>query len=272
MIKDVRQPTYEPFRARLTESGLSVEDSSVLCLEYTHTGGDWSEIRRRALQENLLGKGSQARTDKLLRAVERRVLNASPPLNRPLAVAQFLGGDVPAAAKVQLLFVLAVAEDVALAAAYRELVVPLLNGAAREAPSKPEILQFLERVAQTRPEVGRWKGPTRTRWAEGFRLVLREAGLLTGGLGKGEVLQAPVIRAETVSLLCHAIADSGLSGWVVLRHELLRLLLLTDADAVRAARMLQDRGWWTFSQNDALVEFRRNHRSLEEWLDHVLGR
>jgi hypothetical protein len=57
----------------------------------------------------------------------------------------------------------------------------------------------------------------------------------------------------------------------VLRHDILTLLLPTDADAVRAARTLHDRGWWTFTQSDAFIEFRRNHASLPEWLDHALG-
>jgi hypothetical protein len=270
MTRDAPPSGVEPFRARLTEAGLAVEDSSILCLEFTRTG-DWSEVRRRALRENLLAKGSQARIEKLLRAVERRVVHATPPLDRPVALARFLGADVPTAAKARLLFVLAVAADAALAAGYRELVVPSLNGAARRAPSKPEILYFLEEAAQTRAEVARWKGPTRTRWAEGFRLVLREVGVLTTPFGGREVLQAPVIRAETVSLLCHAIADAGISGWAILRHEVLRPLLPTDADATRAARALHDRGWWDFTQNDALVEFRRKQASLEDWLNHVLG-
>lgn len=271
MIEDTTPSTSGPFRARLTEVGLAVDDSSALCLEYTRTH-DWAEVRRRALQENLLGKGSQARIDKLWRAVERRVLRAAPPLDCPASMARFLASEVPAAAKAQLFFVLTVAEDAALLAAYRELVAPSLNGAARQAPAKPDILHFLEDEARTRPEVARWTVPTRTRWAEGFRLVLREAGLLTTAFGKQLVLQSPVVRAETASLLCHAIADAGISGWAILRHQVMRPLLLTDADAVRAARTLQDRGWWNFTQNDALVEFKRNHRSLEEWLDHVLGR
>jgi hypothetical protein len=258
------------YRARLTETGLAIDDSSVLCAEYRRTK-EWSEVRRRALEENLLSKGSQARIEKLLRAVERRVLFAAPPLDCPVSVARFLAAAVPSAAKAQLLFVLALGEDIALSAAYRALVTPALNGSARRAPATTDILRFLEESASTHPEVACWTEATRRRWAEGLRLVLREAGLLTS-FGNQEVLQAPVPRAETVSLLCHAVADSGTSGWAILRHEVLRRLLLTDADAVRAARALQDRGWWTFTQNDALVEFRRNHASLGEWLDHALGR
>jgi hypothetical protein len=220
----------------------------------------------------LLAKGSQARIEKLLRAVERRVLHGAPPLDCPALLARFLAAEVPTAAKAQLFFVLTVAEDTALATAYRELVSPSLNGAARRAPAKPEILHFLEVAARTRPEVARWTVPTRTRWAEGFRLVLREAGLLTTGFGNQEVLQPPVPRPETVSFLCHAVADAGISGWSILRHEVLQTLLLTDAGAIRAARTLRDYGWWDFTQSDTLVEFRRNHTSLEEWLDHVLGR
>lgn len=269
MAETFPQPTPEPFRARLTEVGLAVEDSSTLCLEYTRTK-DWAEVRRRALQDNLLGKGSQARIEKLLRAVERRVLSAAPPLACPFSLARFLAADLPTAARSQLLFVLTVAEDIALAAAYNKLVVPALNGGARRVPTQADILGFLEEAAHSRPEVASWTVPTRKRWAQGFRLVLREAGLRATGIGQ-EMLQPPVVRAETVSFLCHALADAGFSGWTILRHEVLRPLLSSNSDSVRAARALQDRGWWSFTQNDALVEFRRQHASLEEWLDHALG-
>src|SRR5262249_356582 len=153
-----------------TEVGLALDDSVVLCEEYQRTR-DWTEVRRRALKENLLAKGSQARIEKLLRAVERRVLQAAPPLNCPDSLARFLSADIPSAGKAQLLFVLTAADDVALATAYNELVVRGLSGVARSAPGNPEVFRFLEEVARTRPEVARWKPQTRTRWAEGFRLV-----------------------------------------------------------------------------------------------------
>src|SRR5947209_1456894 len=104
----MKAPKSQPalFRARLTEAGLAVDDTAALCQEYAQTT-DWREVRRRALQENLLGKGSQARIAKLLRAMQRRILQASPPLNRPLPLARFLSSGFSHAAKAQLLFVLA---------------------------------------------------------------------------------------------------------------------------------------------------------------------
>jgi hypothetical protein len=258
------------FHARLTEAGLAVEDSSLLCREYAQTG-DWQEVRRRALEENLLSKGSQARISKLLRVVERRVIQAGPPLSCPPLLARFLASRAPGAAKAQLLFVLAVREDAALAEAYGTLVVPALTGSARRAPTKPDIFGFLEQATRSRPEVVRWTQPTRLRWAEGFRLVLREVGMMRGSSRNHEAVQPPVVREETVCFLCHAVADRGVSGWPILRHDVLRLLLPTEGEAIRAARTLQDRGWWTFAQNGALVEFRRHHTSLEDWINNVLG-
>jgi Putative inner membrane protein (DUF1819) len=242
----------------------------VLCSEFVPTN-DWKEVRRKARRENLLGKGSQARTDKLLRAVERRVIRAEPPLPCPRVLARYLAANVSDAAKVQLLFVLAAWEDTALREAYRRLVVPPLTGASRRVPGKPQILEFLEEEGRARPEVAKWTSQTRLRWAEGFRLVLREGGLIAGRTGDQEALQQPVPREETICLLCHGVADSGVSGWGILRHEVLKVLLVSDADAVRAARALHNRGWWTFSQSDAFIEFRRNNPSAQDWVDHVLG-
>jgi len=258
------------FRARLTEAGLAVEDSIALCAEFIQRN-DWQEVRRKARRENLLGKGSQARTDKLLRAVERRIIRAEPPLPCPQLLARYLASKVSDTAKAQLLFVLAAWEDVALSEAYRRLVVPSLVGASRRVPGKVQILELLEQEAQTRPEVANWGHPTRLRWAEGFRLVLRESGMIAGATLDQESLRQPVLREETVCLLCHGVADSGVSGGAILRHGVLSLLVLTEADAVRAARALDNHGWWTFSQNGALIEFRRNNPSGQEWVDHVLG-
>ncbi len=117
------------YQARLTETGLAVEDSIVLCAEYSATK-DWDEVRSKALKENLLGKGSRSRILKLIRAVERRVLHAAPPLDHPIAISRFLAADgkVPTTAKAQLLFVLAVLEDIALGEAFRTLVLPGVVG------------------------------------------------------------------------------------------------------------------------------------------------
>jgi Putative inner membrane protein (DUF1819) len=268
MNRQKSQPTG--FRARLTEAGLAVEDSSHLCLEYVKTQ-DWKEVRRRAVRENLLDKGSEARITKLLRAVERRVIGAMPPLPCPRLVARFLASNVSDAAKAQLLFVLATREDVALAEAYQRLVLPHLQSGSRKVPAKLEILAFLEEAAQTRPEVAKWTNQTRLRWAEGFRLVLREVGVMTESASNHEALNLPTIRVEAVCFLCHAVAGTGITGWAILRHEIMKLLLPNDADAVRAARSMQDRGWWTFAQNNEFVEFRRSQPSLEDWMNHALG-
>src|SRR5262249_45304419 len=102
----------------------------------------------------------------------------------PRLLARFLGSKRMAdAAKAQLLFVLTAREDAALAEGYRRLIVSALTGVSRRVPAKAEIVGFLKEVAQARPQVTRWTDPTRLRWAEGFRLVLREAGFLITGPG-----------------------------------------------------------------------------------------
>jgi len=252
---------------------LAVEDSIVLCAAYRSTR-DWGEVKSKALKENLLGKRSRSRISKLLGAVERRIVHASPPLDRPVAVARFLAAEskVPAAAKAQLLFVLAVNDDIALGDAFRTLVIPMAIGAASRVLPKDEILHFLRNAAENRPEVARWTEQTRAQWVQGFRLVLREAGFVasTDKSAPAEI-RPPVVRDEVVSFLAHAIADAGVSGWPILRHDTMKNLLFSETDALRAARALSDRGWWSYAQSDRIMEFRRNHASLEEWLDHGLG-
>src|SRR5437867_492719 len=84
------------YQARLTETGLAVEDSIALCEAYLATR-DWSVVRSQALSENLLAKGSQSRISKLLRAVERRVIHPPAPLDCPLSIARFLTARIPEA-------------------------------------------------------------------------------------------------------------------------------------------------------------------------------
>ena len=261
------------YQARLTETGLAVEDTIALCAAYSATK-DWDEVRSKALKENLLGKGSRSRILKLIGAVERRVVQAAPPLDRPIAISRFLAADakVPTAAKTQLLFVLAVLEDIALGDAFRTLVLPGVVGTGSRSLSADDICRFLSRVAETRSEVARWTEQTRSRWAQGLRLVLREAGFVGSADHSGPIsLRLPVVRDEVIALLCHAVAKGGISGWPILRHDPLNILLFTESDALRAARALNNRGWWSFAQSDRIIEFRPNHASLEEWLDHGLG-
>ena len=84
-------------------------------------------------------------------------------------------------------------------------------------------------------------------------------------------LRPPVVRDEVIAFLAHAIADRRTQRLASLRHDPLKILLFTESDALRAARALNSRGWWSFAQSDRIMEFRRNHASLEEWLDHGLG-
>jgi hypothetical protein len=267
----MNEPASEPkYQARLTETGLAVEDSLALCEAYLTTR-DWSDVRARALSENLLGKGSQSRISKLLRAVERRVLHAPAPLDCPLSTARFLAARIPGAAKSQLLFVLALQDDVALADAFQVLVLAGNAGIVPRVLTHDEILRFLDDAARVRPEVLRWTGQTRARWAQGFRLVLRELGMASGSSGNQVTLRPLIVRDETIAFLCHAVADRGSSGWAIIRHDVLKPLLFSESDAVRAARALHARGWWSFAQSDLIMEFHRNHASLEEWLEHGLG-
>ena len=182
------------FRAQLTEAGLAIEDTAVLCAEYLAVG-DWRQVRQQAFKENLLGKGSQERIKKLLKAAERRIVIASPPLNYPTLTARFLASAIGDAAKAQLLFVLAVREDPALADAYQRLVVPGLLVGLRKPPSRDAVLQYLNSVAQAQPEVAKWSAHTRVRWSQGFRLVLREAGMIAGQGSNQEALSS-LVRAS----------------------------------------------------------------------------
>jgi hypothetical protein len=261
------------YQARLTESGLAVDDSIALCAEYCSTR-DWEKVKSKALKENLLGKGSQSRISKLLRAVERRVFEAPPPLYRPASVTRFLAAEkkVPAGAKAQLLLVLALNDDIALADAFRTLAIPAASNSESRVLHPDQIRSFLKQAAESRPEIARWTEQTRERWAQGFRLVLREAGFVaSNGRSASIEIRPPVVRDEAVAFLSYAIADSGISGWPILRHDVMKDLILTESDALRAARALSDRGWWSFAQSDRIIEFRRNYASLEEWLDHGLG-
>ncbi len=261
------------YQARLTESGLAVDDSIVLCAEY-RSNTDWEAVKSKALKENLLGKGSRSRISKLLRAVERRIIHAPPPLDHPGAITRFLAAErrVPAVAKAQLLFVLASNDDIALRDAVCRLIAAGATGSVSRSFVHDEIGRFLSDAAELKPEVAQWTEQTRARWSQGLRLVLREAGFVTSTDKSAPLeIRPPVVRNEVVSFLAHALADRGVSGWPILRHEIMKYLLFSESDALRAARALNDRGWWSYAQSDRIIEFRRNNASLEEWLDNGLG-
>jgi len=261
------------YQARLTESGLAVEDSIVLCAEYCSTR-DWDAVKSKALKENLLSKGSRSRIFKLLRSVERRIFQAPPPLNRPISAARFLAAEtkVPMAAKSQLLLVLAINDDIALADAFRALVIPAAVSSGSRLLHHDEIRRFLRQASESRPELGRWTEQTQARWSQGFRLVLREAGLVAATEKSASIeIRPPVVRDEAIAFLAQAVAESGVSGWPIVRHKVMKDLLFAENNALRAARALSDRGWWSFAQSGRIMEFRPNYASLEEWLDHGLG-
>jgi hypothetical protein len=77
----------------------------------------------------------------------------------------------------------------------------------------------LEDAAHSHPELAKWTSQTRTRWAEGFCLVLRELGMLVGSAHNHETLsRVSDLRRCRASPNCHGSWVTN-SAWPKAHHS-----------------------------------------------------
>jgi hypothetical protein len=100
----------------------------MLLLESFAVHGSMEELKRQALEENLLGKTSSYTVKGMLRAFEQRFLVPHPPLPPAEQVALATCSSIPNVAKLHILFPYYLAADDLVRDVYLGLVLPSYHG------------------------------------------------------------------------------------------------------------------------------------------------
>jgi hypothetical protein len=261
------QESLTGYKANLQRVGSATNEMITLLHTY-HETGNWDSVREKALQENLLRKGSSHTIIFILREAKRRFFNSNLGLPKPEEVASFLEKDIPKNAKTQLIFIFLCESDPLVKQVILSLVSPRVL-LSNPKITREDVVAFLEQEAISRPELGAWTETLKQRWASGFLATLRDFGLMEAP--PNQKLMIPSVRIEIFVFFTQWMIDSGLSGLRIINHPLWRLLLLSLPKTEQLLIESQRRGWISYSRAGDILEIRSHFSSLRDWLNHGLG-
>lgn len=247
------------FQAHLQRGGIGLEEMRRLLLAYAECS-DYGEIKRKAIEENLLGKTSEKIIGDMLYAFRRRFLSDH---NLPPAelVAQVLKTSLPEAAKLQVLFPYFFMTDPLVERCYRSLVLPQVYNSNPTLTSK-DVLAYLEELSNGHPELSKWSEKLKQRWARGFLTLLRRFGLME---------RHPKKNLKRMWLLPESFAFFLLWFWqkegslrVAINQSFWDLMQLDERGKEALLTEGQLRGWWTYQRLGVILDFQPSFANLEE--------
>jgi len=254
------------FQAHLHRGGLGLEEMKRLLLAYAECS-DELEVKRKAFEDNLLGKTSKRIVEDMFYAFRRRFLSNSglPPAE---LVGMLLRLPIPEAAKNQTLFPYFIVTDHLAERCYRDLVLSRINEPNPQLTSK-EVREHLEALSLNHPELAKWSEKLKERWSRGFLTMLRRFNLME---------RNPKTHLKRLWLLPEPFAffwlwfwEQGSSFWSAAEHPIWELL---QVDGRRREELLiegQLRGWWSYQRSGSIVDFQPKFPTLKEWLVNALG-
>ncbi len=260
MPRNQQQPAY---KCNLHRTGTFIYETMLL-LESFAVHGSMEELKRQALEENLLGKTSSYTVKGMLRAFEQRFLVPHPPLPPAEQVALATCSSIPNVAKLHILFPYYLAADDLVRDVYLGLVLPSYHGQGQV--SRETIQQYLEQLSAASHALSEWAEYTKLRWARGFAALLRDFGLLSKH--PGTELITLNLRREAFAFFWLWLRQEGFSVSEAGDLKLWEMLQLGPAHREKLLIDGQQQGWWEYRRAGDVIEFHTRHM-LEEWLEYV---
>jgi hypothetical protein len=241
------------YAANLQNVGLVALETEVL-LDAYHRVGDWSDVRRLAVEENLLGKRSTTTVRHILKVVARRYIKGPEWLpSLPIAATFFAHAAISSRAKTQVAFLYTVAEDRLVQDCLDALVLRLLGGASGGFVHVDDVTDHLRQLSNVHPELGRWRPYLRRRWASGFLSLLRDVGFL--GPAPSAQLSDPVILPEAFGFVFPWLVDHTGGARTALNHQALAWWAVDPDEKRTLLAAGQERGWWRYAAAGSMIEF-----------------
>jgi len=253
------------FQAHLQRGGLGLEEMKRLLLVYTECLNEL-EVKRKAFEDNLLGKTSKWTINDMLSAFRRRFFSNSslPPAE---FVGKFLKLSIPEIAKNQVFFPYFIITDALVERCYRDLVLTKLNNPNAILTNK-EVREHLENLGQNYLEIAKWTEKLKSRWTRGFLTLLRRFNLLEKNPKNN--LKKMWLLPEPFAFFWLWFWEKGGSFWFAAEQPLWELL---QVDEQRREELLiegQLRGWWSYQRSGSIIDFQPKFLTLKEWLENAL--
>ncbi len=253
------------FQAHLQRGGVGLEEMKRLLLVYAECGNE-AEVKKRALEDNLLGKTSERMVKDMLYAFRRRFLSNSglPPAE---LVALFVKSPLPEDAKNQALFPYFITTDSLAERCYRDLVLSRINNIKPQLTSR-EVKAHLEALSVDYPELAKWSEKLKERWSKGFLTLLRRFNLMERSPKKD--LRRFWLLLEPFAFFWLWFWERDGSFWSAAEQTLWELLQVNERRIDELLVEGQLRGWWLYQRAGSIVDFQPKFSTLREWLLNAL--
>lgn len=253
------------FQAHLQRGSIGLEEMKRLIVAYAKCG-DFKEVKKLAIEENLLGKSSGRSIEDALYAFRRRFLSDSglPPAE---LVARILQAPIPDAAKIQTLFPYFVVTDPLIERCYRGLVLSRLNDYKPQLTSQ-EVKNYLIELSVDHPELAKWSEKLKDRWSIGFLTLMRRFGLMERH-PKRDLRKMWLLPEPFAFFLLWFVEREG-TFWSAINQPLWELLQLSDRRKEELLIEGQLRQWWEYRRSGSIVSFQPKFANLREWLEDGL--
>jgi len=247
----------------------AVYEETIMLLYELARDGEWNAVKEKVLRENLLKKSSSAWTENILKTVKRRFFVDNNLLPNSRQISKFVSGDLPKFSKIQALYQYVCDSDPLVDRLITGLVGPPLMRYGASRLTKQMYYEFLEKEAESHPELRAWSPVVCGTWQRNFFTFLRHSGIMEKAPGFG--IRKPLVRVEPFTFFVYGLLDEKVSGLEVVKSPLWERYFMSEDDVEHALSSAQECGWIEYRRMGSIVELSARFRSLEEWLNGALG-
>jgi len=256
------------YPAAFQRVGAVYEESMILLGEYARSG-NWKVVKDKALRENLLKKGSSVWIENIFRAVKRRFFANNEPLPSGEEVSRFMLCNIPKSSKIQTLCQYVCHSDPLVERLITGLVGPILTRYGASRLTKQMYFEFLDKEAESHPELKSWSTVVYTTWQRKFFAFLRHSGIMEKS--PSVEIRKPIIRVEPFTFFLYGLIDREISGLKAINSPLWKRYFMNEEDVEHTLSSAQERGWIEYRRLGSIVELTTRFPSLEDWIDGALG-
>ena len=242
-------------------------DETILLLCEFNTRGNWEQVEQTAYTDNLLKKRSKRWINSILGYVRKRYLDPHPPLPLGKDLAKFIAAPVPRRAKIQVLYQYICESDPLIDRLILGLIAPSIRKYGAFLLTKAALSAFLDKEANTHPEIEKWTAITKEKWQGDFYSFLRHTGIMQKA-PRVEVRKLPV-SVEAFAFFVYGLVDSGFSPTDLFGSPVFSRYFMSKIEIEGKLAECQVRGWLQYRSAGGISELKLEYATLRDWI-HAL--
>lgn len=252
------------YRAKINRGGALLADTKRFLVGWDDAL-DLDGNARRAVQENILAKGSREQAQAVMHAIKPRYFTDLDIANGLIRLARAHGHGE---SLDRILYYLAAKNDPLIADSVVEFIQPRYAAGFTEVSTDDMWQQLREWIAEGRAHV-EWNDETAERVAHGILATLRDFGLLAGT--KRKRITPPFVPNESFALLAYLIHRQARSGEKTVTHDDWKLFFLDRAGVERFLVETHQLHYLHYAAAGNVIRIDFPARTFEEEVDVVVA-